>query len=469
MAQRRGIVSHRRDAMGYALAVLDKLASSQLLDRFSLRQHAERAVYAASRSGFRSVGAMRLRTSGAAGLRTSGAVGLRTSGAVNRGFRRVTADTTPSRLQAAPRSDLFDLTPSEDQQGLVGVVRELAAEVLRPGAARADAECATAKEVLSQAAELGLGLVQLPEEMGGLLPDRATTTGVLVAEALAHGDMGQALACLAPSSAATALTLWGDASQQQTYLPAFGAADAPVSALAVQEPHALFDPFALRTTGRRATGGYVIDGEKSLVVRGVEAELFLVAAELEGTGPALFLVESSAPGVSLEPEPAMGVRAATLSRLRLRGVRLPEHALLGAGSVEAYRDCIRLARLAWCALALGTAAAVLEYVIPYVKQRTAFGEPVAHRQSVAFMVADMGIELEGMRLATYRAAARAERGQDFAREVALARRLAGEYGMRIGTDGVQLLGGHGFVKEHPVERWYRDLRAVGLMEGALLV
>jgi alkylation response protein AidB-like acyl-CoA dehydrogenase len=112
---------------------------------------------------------------------------------------------------------------------------------------------------------------------------------------------------------------------------------------------------------------------------------------------------------------------------------------------------------------------VLDYTSEYVKTREAFGEPIAHRQAVAFMVANIAIELEGMRLVTLRAASRAEQNLDFSREVALARRLASEYGMKIGTDGVQLLGGHGFVKEHPVERWYRDLRAVGLMEGAVLV
>ena len=106
---------------------------------------------------------------------------------------------------------------------------------------------------------------------------------------------------------------------------------------------------------------------------------------------------------------------------------------------------------------------------PYVKEREAFGEPIAHRQSVAFMVADIAIELQAMRLLTYKAAARAAAGKDFSREVALARKACADKGMRIGLDGVQLLGGHGFVKEHPVERWYRDLRAVGLMEGAVLV
>ena len=130
---------------------------------------------------------------------------------------------------------------------------------------------------------------------------------------------------------------------------------------------------------------------------------------------------------------------------------------------------MRLSRLAWCALAVGTGQAVLDYVTPYVKEREAFGEPIAHRQSVAFMVADMATELQAMRLLTYKAAARAAAGRDFSREVALARRLCADKGMRIGLDGVQLLGGHGFVKEHPVERWYRDLRAVGIAEGAVLV
>jgi alkylation response protein AidB-like acyl-CoA dehydrogenase len=148
---------------------------------------------------------------------------------------------------------------------------------------------------------------------------------------------------------------------------------------------------------------------------------------------------------------------------------VPTSARIGTPQENPYADCIRLSRLGWCALAVGTGQAVLDYVVPYVNERVAFGEPVSHRQSVAFMVADLATELDGMRLATYRAASRAEQGLDFARETALARRLCSDYGMAIGNDGVQLLGGHGYVKEHPVERWYRDLRAVGLAEGVVLV
>ena len=164
----------------------------------------------------------------------------------------------------------------------------------------------------------------------------------------------------------------------------------------------------------------------------------------------------------------MGVRAAGTGGLHLEGVKLGAGALLGAGDPEVYAECVRLARLGWCALAVGTSQAILDYVIPYVNERIAFGEPISHRQAVAFDVANIAIELDGMRLASYRAASRADQGLDHSREVALARRLAARYGMKIGSDGVQLLGGHGYTKEHPVERWYRDLRAAGMMEGESL-
>ncbi len=165
----------------------------------------------------------------------------------------------------------------------------------------------------------------------------------------------------------------------------------------------------------------------------------------------------------------MGVRAAGTGRLTFADVKLPAGALLGGGDPAVYAESVALGRLGWCALAVGTAQAVLDYVIPYVNERRAFGEPISHRQAVAFTVANIAIELEGMRLATYRAAARVDQGLSFAREAALARRLCAERGVAIGSDGVQLLGGHGYVKEHPVERWYRDLRAGGVMEGALVV
>ncbi|MFD3406601.1 acyl-CoA dehydrogenase family protein [Kribbella sp. NPDC058693] len=425
----------RRDAIGVGVALLNKLARSRAIDRFGLRKPAERAVFEATKTGFR------------------------TAGAVSRRFSAVSKLAAPSRLPAAQGTGRFDLTPTEDQQMMVDVVRDFAADVLRPAAGAADTACATEAKVLESSAELGLSLIEVPEELGGIVTERSAMTGVLVAEALAHGDMGQAVACLAPSAVSTAISLWGDETQQATYLPAFTGQTVPAAAMALLEPRPVFDPFALRT---RYTGG-LLDGVKSLVPRGAEAELFVIGAQTDA-GPGLFVVEADHPGVVIEAEPSMGLRAASLSRVILTDVPA-----VPLGSLDDYAECVRLSRLGWCALALGTARAVLDYVTPYVNSREAFGEPISHRQSVAFMVANIGIELEGMKLVTYRAGSRATQGLPFAREVALARRLCTEKGMQIGTDGVQLLGGHGFVKEHPVERWYRDLRAIGVMEGAVLV
>jgi alkylation response protein AidB-like acyl-CoA dehydrogenase len=308
----------------------------------------------------------------------------------------------------------------------------------------------------------------VPEELGGISSERSAVAGTLVAEALARGDMGLAVAALAPGAVATSLALWGDEEQQSTYLPAFTGDTVPAAALALTEPRPLFDALRPETTATRDGDDFVLDGVKSLVPRAADAELFVVGARLDGA-PALFLVESGAAGLSIESEPSMGLRAAALGRVVLDGVRVGSLGLLGDTEGADYTEAVRLSRLAWCALAVGTGQAVLDYVIPYVNEREAFGEPVSHRQSVAFMVANIGIELQAMRLVTYKAASRAAQGRPFDREVALARRLCAERGMQIGNDGVQLLGGHGFVKEHPVERWYRDLRAIGLIDGGVLV
>jgi alkylation response protein AidB-like acyl-CoA dehydrogenase len=430
--------------IGLALRAVRSVSGAPVLDRLGVRPQAERAVYRATRDGFRAV-----------------TVAGRTFTAAQRRSR-------PAR-PATARGDLFDLTPTDEQRMIQEAFGEFAAQRLRPAASAADEAAAAPAELLEQAQELGLGMLGVPEELGGAVSERSTVTTVLAAEALAHGDMGLAVAALAPAGVATALTLWGDADQQSRYLPPFTGDDVPVAALAILEPRPAFDPFALATTAERDGDGFVLEGEKALVPRGADAELLIVAAMLDGQ-PALFVVEpGDATGVQARPAPGMGVRAAATADLRLSGVRLGPEALLGGGDLAVYQECVRRARLAWCAVACGTAKAVRDYVVPYVNERTTFGEPISHRQSVAFNVADIAIELEGMRLVTLRAAARADAGEEFGREVALARQLCAARGMRIGSDGVGLLGGHGYVKEHPVERWYRDLRAVGVMEGALLV
>ncbi len=443
---KHGVASgESRDPIGFAVAALSRMAQSELLDRVGLRKQAEQAVFTVTRSGFRSA--------------TAAGRAFTRAGSSRRAGVRVPAATPPG---------VFDLTPTDDQQQLVDVVREYAEEVLRPAAAQADDDCAAPAAVLEAGTDLGLPILGVPEALGGISEERSAMTGALVAEALAHGDLGLAVAALSPGAVATAIGLWGTEQQQATYLPAFTGDDVPAAALALNEPSVLFDALKPATTAVRDGDELVLDGVKSLVTRGAEAELFVVGARLDGE-PVLVLVEAGAAGLSIEGDPAMGVRASSATRLSLHGVRVPADAVLGEADGSTYLECVQLSRLAWCALAVGTGQAVLDYVTPYVKEREAFGEPIAHRQSVAFMVANIAIELQAMRLVTYKAASRAAAGKDFSREVALARTLCADKGMQIGLDGVQLLGGHGYVKEHPVERWYRDLRAIAVMEGSVLV
>ncbi len=434
-----------RDPIGLVVAGLNRLAQSELIDRVGLRRSSEQVVFTVTRNGFK------------------------TATAAGRAFAKVGSRSKPGvRVPPVAPRGVFDLTPTEDEQMLVDVVTEFADEVVRPAASHADEQCAAPEDLLKAGLEIGLPILGVPEALGGISEERSAMAGVLVAEALSRGDMGLAVASLAPGSVATAIGLWGTEEQQQTYLPAFTGQDVPAAALALTEAQTLFDVLTPSTTATRDGNGFVLNGVKTLVARGAEAELFVVGAMLDGS-PALFLVESSTPGLSIEGDPAMGVRAASMTKLTLQDVSVEQGSLLGETDGSTYTECVRLSRLAWCALAVGTGQAVLDYVTPYVKERHAFGEPIANRQSVAFMVANIAIELQSMRLLTYKAASRAAAGKDFTRELALARNACASKGMQIGLDGVQLLGGHGYVKEHPVERWYRDLRAVGVLEGSVLV
>jgi alkylation response protein AidB-like acyl-CoA dehydrogenase len=432
-------------SMGLGLRWLNKLAGSDLLDRIRIRKQVERALFSGTKNGFRS------------------------ATAAGRTFKAAQNLTGPARQKTGKPRSLFDISPDDEQQMLQEGVRDFAEAKVRPIAKQADFDRATPDEVLSQANELGVNMLGVPEELGGVMHEQAAVTSVLIGEALAHGDMGVAYAALAPGAVATAIGHWGTPEQEATYLPSFTGEDTPAAALAILEPRPLFDPLKLETTARKDGDDWVLNGVKSLIARPKECELFLVAAEAEDLGPALFVIESGSDGLEIEDEPAMGLRPAATGRLLLKDVKLSGTALLGEGKREDYVECVQRARVAWCSLAVGTAQATLDYVKQYVNERTAFGEPISNRQGVAFAVSDIGIESEGMRLATYRAASRADQGQDFAREAAMARRLCAQKGMQIGSEGVQLLGGHGFVKEHPVERWYRNLRAAGVMEGALLV
>ncbi|MCY3121300.1 acyl-CoA dehydrogenase, partial [Acinetobacter baumannii] len=309
--------------------------------------------------------------------------------------------------------------------------------------------------------DLGLNYYALPEALGGVAAEQNIVSNLLIAEKLAEGDFSLTAGLLSTFSVINTITRWGSTEVQSMYLPCF-AEDSDITAtFAVQEATPAFNPYVLKTKASLENDQYFIEGEKTLVILGDLADVFLVSADFNGK-PDVFVVQAG-DTISIKSTPAMGLKATETATLKFSHTPALR---LGATDFD-YTAFLDLGNLMWCAMAVGTCEAVKAYCIKYANERTAFGEPISHRQSVAFMIADMAIEIDAMRMLILNAASLAEAGKPFHREAYLARILCAEKSMKIGTDGVQILGGHGFTKEHPVERWYRDLRATAILHSGL--
>lgn len=422
-------------AQGVGLSILTKIAGSELLDQFKLRKFVEKSLYQSSKAGFKTLSqTQKLLKSG----------------------QKIKKQRLPNQNKS-----LFDLSLTEEQQMTVDAMEQFSAEVLYPLAHDAD-HAETFPEVLWQhGTDLGLNFYALPESLGGVATEKNIVSNVLIAEHLAKGDFSLTAGLLSTFSVINALTQWGSEQIQSDYLASF-ANDAGIRAtFATQENIPAFNPFRLTTQATPHQDHYLIQGEKTLVLLAATADIYLVSAMLNGQ-PDVFVVQRD-PSISIQKSAAMGLKANETATLHFDNTPAQR---LGDEDFD-YTAFIDLGNLMWCAMAVGTCEAVRKYCIQYANERTAFGEPISHRQGVAFMIADMAIETDAMRMLVLNAASLAEAGKPFHREAYLARILCAEKSMQIGTDGVQILGGHGYTREHPVERWYRDLRATAVIQSGL--
>ena len=363
----------------------------------------------------------------------------------------------------------FDLSLTEEQAMTRDSLRRFAERQVRPVARPADEAGAAPAGFYDSTVELGLTLLPIPELHGGAGMPRDPISNVLAVEDLAWGDLTLTLGSLAPLGVINALLDFASEAQQETFLPRLATEQFVPAAVALMEGRATFEPGELATSAVIDGDDYCISGEKRMVPFADNAELLLVVANEPGQGPVALLVERAqldSAAVSIERVEYMGLRALPLYSVRFDQLRVPASHRLAAFDLQRLVD---LSRIGTAALSLGCCQALLDFSIPYVNERKAFGEPVAWRQSVAFMVANIGIELEAMRLLVWRAASRASQGLPFHREAYLARVLCADKAMEIGTNGIQLFGGAGFIRDYPLEMWYRNLRAIGILEGALMV
>jgi alkylation response protein AidB-like acyl-CoA dehydrogenase len=364
----------------------------------------------------------------------------------------------------------FGLT---DEQELVrNTLREFAADVLRPAAREADEASRLPDGLLDQAWELGLTSTQLPGTLGGGDEPRSPITNALVLEELGCGDAALGLAVAQPSLFAFAVADLGSAEQKKRWLPLFTGAKFPKAAVAWIEPSPIFDVLALQTTAEPKHGSFVLSGKKRCVVLGDRAEQFLVVAKnaqsAESGFAALdaFVVPRSAKGLTVTGvEKNLGLRGVPSVGLVLDRVEVPAADRLGGdGGLDA-RRLLALSRTGGAALLLGLGRAVMEYAIPYAKDRVAFDEAIAQKQAIAFMLSDMQVETDALRWLVWKAASQLEQGLDATQGAVFAWSTAAEQVMKIADNGVQVLGGHGFIREHPVEMWYRHARTLSVLEG----
>src|SRR5581483_10496976 len=318
-----------------------------------------------------------------------------------------------------------------------------------------------------------LGLVQgaLPEEHGGYGEVRSAVTGAIVAEELAFGDLAIALHLLSPRLVAYPVLDLGTPEQRARFLPRFAEAFHPAAA-AVVEPRFDFDTMRYATTARRDNGAWILNGAKCFVPLAADSDVMLVLAQLAGAEQAqgAFLVERGATGLAIgEREKNMGVKALATYEVTLKDVVVPAAMRLGGDDAASLDLLVDRSRVALAALAVGVARAAYEYSRDYAKERKAFGVPIAQKQAIAFMLAEMAIEIDAARLLVWEAAWTIDRGKPATRESALAKRYAASTVLKVADNALQVLGGHGYVRDHPVEFWLRNTRGFTSFEGLAIV
>ncbi len=364
---------------------------------------------------------------------------------------------------------MIDFSLTEEQSSAREAMQGFAADLLRPNAREYDEASAIPESFFQQSWELGLTATQIPEQFGGYGADRSPMTNAVVLEELGYGDATLAIAALAPSLFANALIDQGTDEQKQRFLPDFCGEKFHAGSLAINESTPGFDAFAPKTTAEPKGSGFALHGEKTYVPLGDSAANFLVVARA-GDKLDAFLVPRDAAGLTItEVEKNLGLKALPTTGLRLDGVEVDAGQRLGGANGSDVARIINQSRVGIAAILTGLSRAVLDYCVPYSKERVAFDEPIARKQSIAFRLAEMHIEIESSRWLTWKAATELEAGTDATRSSTLAKRYVGEKSMWIADNGVQVLGGHGFIREHPVEMWYRNARTLGVLEGTASV
>jgi acyl-CoA dehydrogenase len=355
----------------------------------------------------------------------------------------------------------FELT--DEQRELQRLAREFAERELRPIAAEWDEREDYPPDLLAKAARAGLTSYAIPAEYGGGGVDAVTSA--LVAEELSWGCAGLASTIAATMFPVRPLVRFGTEEQRRHYLPFLACEEGTLAAIAFTEPQAGSDVAAMRAEARLDGDAYVLSGEKVYITNGGVADVTVVFARVGGEITAFLVERDEVAGGRVERK--LGLRASHTGSVLLDGTRIPSDRRLGAEGqgFEIALDFFEASRPQVAASAVGVARAAFEYATGYAREREAFGRPILSRQGVGFKLADMAMLVEAARLLVWRAAAAVDAGQDAGLLGSYAKAFAADAAMHITTDAVQVLGGAGIMRDHPVEKWMRDAKVFQIVEG----
>lgn len=370
---------------------------------------------------------------------------------------------------------MFDFEPTDEQQMLVDWVRRYAASDLRPIAREAEETGSLPRAVLEKGWEMGILQASIPETYNGF-GERSALTNVLALEELAYGDMAGTMALMTPGLFALPILLAGSESQKEVYLPPLIEKEWKPYTAALLEPSFDFDLLDLKTTAVREGEAYVLNGVKTVVPFAGEAKMMLVYANFEGKTQG-FMVPARAEGVVVgERNKLLGIQALPAFKVTFNDVRVPLADRLGGIGADgsptghAFAPILDASRVALSAVAVGLSRAAFDYARDYAKDRDVFGVKVAQKQAIAFMLAEMVTEIETIRLLVWKAAWMLDQAHPEAgKQAYLSITGATDMAMMVTDRAVQILGGHGYIREHPVEHWMRNGRGIASLTGLVLI
>jgi len=364
---------------------------------------------------------------------------------------------------------VISFSPTEEQQMIVTMVKQFANDEMRKIYRECDESGEIPDSVIDTAWKMGLISSNIPDEYGGSGGEHSAITGSLIGEELAWGDLSMTMHILCPALFAYPVLEMGTETQKRKYLPLFCGEKYKAATAALIEPRFGFDPCSLSTIAQPDGNEYVLNGEKCYVPLAAEADFLLVYARENGNSQG-FIIEKGTKGLEVgEQEKNMGIKALATYELSLKNCRVPKENRLGGQKGCDFKRIMNCSRVALSAMATGVARAAFEYSRDYAKERVAFGEPIASRQAIAFMLAEMAIEIDATRLMTWEAAWKLDRKEEATEEASLVKAYTDDMVIMVTDRAVQILGGHGYVREHPVELWLRNGRGFVTFDGMAIV